>query len=65
MSQKSAKILAEYLEKTGYSIATLAQTFKIARFTLYRWLDGQNVHPRKADHIEKVTKGVIKASDLL
>ena len=66
MTTEFCKILKDYLEETGLTIAAFARVIKMDRATVYRWFEGKNpISKRGAKKIEKETGGKIKAEDLI
>ena len=49
------KTFKEYKEQTGYSKSQLAEKFEVSKTTIARWLRGEPMRPRIADHISVLT----------
>ena len=65
MTQKSALILREYMRTCGLNQRKTAEFFEVATYSIRKYLNGHNIHPRVAERMEKTTKGVLKAYRLV
>ncbi len=62
MSEKSAKIIQQFICDNRFSKAAFARVTGLARFTIYKYLAGGNVHPSSA---RKMEKNLMKNCDLV
>lgn len=53
MSDKSARVLKEFLQQNRITKSEFCRVADISRFSLYKYLAGGNVHPKTAKKIEQ------------
>ena len=56
MSEKSAEVIKNFLKTECLSISEFARLTGLCRFTIYKYLEGGNVHPKAARKIENGLK---------
>lgn len=56
MSKKSAEILSTFLKDFSVSQSELATLSGISRFSIYKYLRGHPIHPKKARALEDTIK---------
>jgi DNA-binding transcriptional regulator YdaS (Cro superfamily) len=56
--------LKTYLKHKNITPEMFSRIIKVARSTVYNWIDGVRPHPRVAKKIEKVTHGEVQMKDL-
>ena len=56
--------LKTYLQLKGLTPNMFSRMLRVARSTVYNWIDGVRPHPRVAKKIEKITQGEVKMKDL-
>lgn len=52
MSEESARVLKQFLKNNNLSISEFARISEISRFSVYKYLDGSNIHPKTAKKIK-------------
>ena len=53
MSEKSAKVLEEFLRNNGLTQSAFCKMANISRFSIYKYLKGSRIHPKTAKRIEE------------
>ena len=53
MSENSAQVLKDFLKKNHITQTEFCTVTEISRFSLYKYLRGGNIHPKKAHKIEQ------------
>lgn len=53
MSDKSARVLKEFLQQNRITKSEFCRVADISRFSLYKYLAGGNIHPKAAKKIEQ------------
>jgi len=53
MSKKSALIIKSFLEENRITISEFARVTETSRFSIYKYLSGAPIHPKKAKSIEE------------
>ena len=62
MSEKSAKIIQNFLHENKLTIAEVAEIFDLCRWTIYKYLEGGDIQPKVARRIERLTREGYKIS---
>lgn len=52
MTKKSAQILKDFLYSNKVTITEFAKVCEISRWSVYKYLSGENIHPKTAKKIE-------------
>ena len=53
MSDNSARVLKEFLQRNRITKSEFCRVADISRFSLYKYLGGANIHPKAAKKIEQ------------